>query len=29
LAKLFENEETPRLSGIQIKAPMYLDARAS
>jgi serine/threonine-protein kinase HipA len=25
LAKLFENEETPRLSGIQIKAPMYLD----
>jgi serine/threonine-protein kinase HipA len=25
LAKLFENQETPRLSGIQIKAPMYLD----
>jgi serine/threonine-protein kinase HipA len=24
LAKLFESEETPRLSGIQIKAPMYL-----
>jgi serine/threonine-protein kinase HipA len=25
LAKLFENSETPRLSGIQIKAPMNLD----
>lgn len=25
LAKLFESNETPRLSGVQIKAPMYLD----
>lgn len=25
LARLFESSETPRLSGIQIKAPMYLD----
>jgi serine/threonine-protein kinase HipA len=25
LARLFENRETPRLSGVQIKAPMYLD----
>lgn len=25
LARLFESNETPRLSGIQIKAPMYLD----
>ena len=29
LAELYENEETPRLSGIQIKAPMYLDAQGS
>ncbi len=27
LAKLFENGETPRLSGIQIKAPMNLDEK--
>jgi serine/threonine-protein kinase HipA len=26
LAKIFERPDTPRLSGIQIKAPMYLDA---
>jgi serine/threonine-protein kinase HipA len=26
LAEIFRNAETPRLSGIQIKAPMYLDA---
>lgn len=25
LARLFEREETPRLSGVQIKAPMHLD----
>ena len=25
LAGLFANDSTPRLSGIQIKAPMYLD----
>jgi serine/threonine-protein kinase HipA len=25
LARLFESKETPRLSGIQIKAPLYLD----
>ncbi len=25
LARMFENKETPRLSGIQIKAPLYLD----
>jgi serine/threonine-protein kinase HipA len=25
LAKIFERAETPRLSGVQIKAPMYLD----
>jgi len=25
LAQIFEHSETPRLSGIQIKAPMYLD----
>jgi serine/threonine-protein kinase HipA len=27
LARLFENSETPRLSGIQIKAPMNLDEK--
>ena len=27
LARLFESSETPRLSGIQIKAPMYLDEK--
>jgi serine/threonine-protein kinase HipA len=27
LARIYENRETPRLSGIQIKAPMYLDAQ--
>ncbi len=26
LARIFERAETPRLSGVQIKAPMYLDA---
>jgi serine/threonine-protein kinase HipA len=26
LARLYESPETPRLSGVQIKAPMYLDA---
>jgi serine/threonine-protein kinase HipA len=26
LAKIYERADTPRLSGIQIKAPMYLDA---
>jgi len=26
LARIFANGETPRLSGVQIKAPMYLDA---
>jgi serine/threonine-protein kinase HipA len=26
LARLYEQEDTPRLSGVQIKAPMYLDA---
>jgi serine/threonine-protein kinase HipA len=25
LARMFESKETPRLSGIQIKAPLYLD----
>ncbi len=25
LARIFESSETPRLSGVQIKAPMYLD----
>jgi serine/threonine-protein kinase HipA len=25
LARIFENKETPRLSGVQIKAPLYLD----
>jgi serine/threonine-protein kinase HipA len=27
LARMFESKETPRLSGIQIKAPLYLDAQ--
>jgi serine/threonine-protein kinase HipA len=27
LARLFESSETPRLSGVQIKAPMYLDEK--
>ena len=27
LARIFSNAETPRLSGVQIKAPMHLDAR--
>lgn len=26
LARIFERSDTPRLSGVQIKAPMYLDA---
>lgn len=29
LARLYENTQTPRLSGIQIKAPMYLDERGT
>jgi serine/threonine-protein kinase HipA len=29
LARLFESSETPRLSGIQIKAPMYLDEQGA
>jgi serine/threonine-protein kinase HipA len=29
LAAIFRNSETPRLSGIQIKAPMYLDANGA
>jgi len=28
LARMFESKETPRLSGIQIKAPLYLDEQA-
>ncbi len=27
LARMFESKQTPRLSGIQIKAPLYLDAQ--
>jgi serine/threonine-protein kinase HipA len=27
LARMFESKETPRLSGIQIKAPLYLDVQ--
>jgi serine/threonine-protein kinase HipA len=27
LARIFESSETPRLSGVQIKAPMYLDEK--
>ena len=29
LAKIYERADTPRLSGIQIKAPMYLNARGT
>ena len=29
LAKIYERADTPRLSGIQIKAPMYLDANGT
>ncbi|HEX3885361.1 MAG TPA: HipA domain-containing protein [Stellaceae bacterium] len=29
LARLYESADTPRLSGVQIKAPMYLDAKAT
>jgi serine/threonine-protein kinase HipA len=29
LARIFEASDTPRLSGIQIKAPMYLDANGT
>jgi len=29
LARLYEQPDTPRLSGVQIKAPMYLDAGGS
>jgi serine/threonine-protein kinase HipA len=27
LARIYDNPDTPRLSGVQIKAPMYLDAK--
>jgi serine/threonine-protein kinase HipA len=29
LARLYESANTPRLSGVQIKAPMYLDAKGT
>jgi serine/threonine-protein kinase HipA len=29
LARLYESADTPRLSGVQVKAPMYLDAKAT
>lgn len=29
LARIFESKETPRLSGIQIKAPLYLDEQGT
>lgn len=29
LARIYERADTPRLSGVQIKAPMYLDARGA
>lgn len=29
LAKIYERDDTPRLSGIQIKAPMYLDTNGT
>jgi len=29
LARIYERADTPRLSGVQIKAPMYLDARGT